>query len=123
MSDTVSASVPASARVIYYKVYPWDSARKFPNFTTCIFVKPDLYEQWKDDKSSVNFEDVLVDPKDPIKYVWANCSKYGYIENIPSESLRSWYLTTNTMEIAKATALKGYDRTDNFEKILTHSHY
>lgn len=111
-------AIMSSARAIYYEVYPGNSARYFPNFATCIFVKPDLYKQWKDDKSAVKFEDILVDSKNPVKYIWTNFNgKKGYAEKVPEDEVRFWYRTLDPMEIAQETALKGYDCTDRLESM------
>ena len=66
---------------IYYRVYPGNSARWFPSIASLIFVKPEIYEQWKENESSIKFEDVLFDPSDPVKFLWTDFSgKKGYID-------------------------------------------
>lgn len=103
----MSASIP-----IYYEVYPGDSARWFPSIASLIYVKPELYQKWKLDESSVNFEDVLVDPSDPVKFLWTSFSRNkGFIESdqVPQSELKQWYHPYDIMSIAKKTAQKGYD--------------
>lgn len=102
----------SSAIPIYYKVYPGNSARWFPSIASLIYVKPEIYNQWKLDESSVKFEDILVDPSDPVKFLWTCYSrKKGFIERneVPQSELEQWYHPCDILSIAKQTAKKGSD--------------
>lgn len=105
---------------IYYRVYPGNSARWFPSIASLIFVKPELYEQWKRNESSVKFEDILVDPFDPVKFLWTDFSgKKGYIDQhlVPHHELIQWYHPCDYMSIAMETARRGYDYSDYLTRL------
>lgn len=111
LSVKMSAHVPEVIAIIY-QFYPGNSARWFPDIKSVILVKYDLYMKWKDNNESVKFEDILVDPSQPVKFMWTDWSrKKGLVE--ASEvmgSIKQWYFTYDMMEIAKKTAEKGlYD--------------
>ena len=50
-------------KVIAYKVYQEVPLVGFPNLKSMIYVKPDIYDKWKENSGSVNFRDVLIDPE------------------------------------------------------------
>lgn len=105
-----------SKKAIAYKVYPGDSARMFPGFQTVIFVNPDLYDQWVKDHASVKFEDVLIDPQNPVKYYGdgiINDIRSTY--NVPNDKLQRWYQTCDPMQLARITAEEGRDITRQLE--------
>lgn len=112
----------SSLRAFCYSVYPGSSARFFPKIQTVIFVNPEALKQWKSDETSINFNEVISDPSEPVKVIWTDYSGYkGYIGNHPNlnEALQTWYQTTDRMEIAKQTARNGYDVTDKLERMTT----
>lgn len=95
---------------IIYQIYPGDSARWFPEIKSVVLVKSDLYEKrviYRDE--SVKFEDILVDPSQPVKFMWADfSSKKGLVE--ASEVMNiiyNWYSTYDMMKIAEETAKYG----------------
>lgn len=95
-----------SKKVIAYKVYPGNTARIFPDFQTVIFVNSDLYDKWVGDHASVKFEDVLIDPEDPVKY-YQIYPQERFIDKVPYDELCFWYRTSDPMQLAKITAEKG----------------
>ena len=100
-------------KTISYEVYPGNSARWFPFIKTVVYVKSDLYKQWKLAPDSVKFEDILEDPKVPVLFMWATFSKKrGFIEGNcpPLREREQWYgRGVSDLEIARVTAQKGYD--------------
>ena len=102
-------------KVIAYKVYPGSSARWFPNLKSMIYVKPDLYDKWKENSGSINFRDVLIDPENPVKFVGAH--SWATLTNVPPSYLKFWYQTTDLMEIALETAKKGWSETIDADRI------
>lgn len=94
------------SKAIIYEIYPGNSARTFINIRSLIFVKPELYSEWRRNPKSIDFKDILVDPQNPVIYLTSNYTLT--VENVPSEYLCFWYKTADPMEIARQTADYGH---------------
>lgn len=104
-----------SVKTISYRVYAGSSARFFPNVKSLINVKADLYQKWELNPESIDFKDVLVDPKNPVQYV---NDENRLVKDVQAFYLDFWYQTTYPMEIARKTAERGRETNGLTEKEL-----